>query len=244
MTNLATVCIVDDDESAVKPIVKVVETIGLKAETYASAEEFLDKYRPAGPACLVLDVLMPEMSGVALQQRLAEAEIPIPTIVVSAHADVPLAVQAMRNGAINFLEKPFRMQELTDSIQEAIRLDRENWRRREEQENAKNRFHRLSSPEGQVLDLLVEGKTNRMIAKALGVSVRTVENRRARIMRKLDVQSRTELLAMVGSCSSVACPTMTQSGRGIPPRAEHADLSSCSNRPGHVSGGQADIPVV
>ncbi len=244
MTKPATVCIVDDDENAVKPIAKVVETIGLKAETYSSAEEFLDKYRPAGPACLVLDVLMPEMSGVALQQRLAEAKIPIPTIVVSAHADVPLAVQAMRNGAINFLEKPFRMQELTDSIQEAIRLDRENWRRREEQENAKNRFHRLSSPERQVLDLLVEGKTNRLISKSLGVSVRTIENRRARIMKKLAVESRTELLEMVRSCSSGSCPAMAQSGGGILPKPEHADLSSCSNRPGHVSGVIADGSVV
>jgi len=113
----AIVHIVDDDANTVKPIAMVVEMVGLKAETYRSAEEFLNKYRRTGPACLVLDVWMPEMSGVALQQRLAEAEIGIPTVVITAHADVRLAVQTLRNGALNFLEKPFRMQELTDSIQ-------------------------------------------------------------------------------------------------------------------------------
>ena len=195
----ATVHIVDDDESALKPIAKVVEAIGLKAETYPSAEEFLDRYVPAGPACLVLDVRMPEMSGVALQERLAEAEIKLPTIMISAHADVPLAVRVMRNGALNFLEKPFRMHELSDSIQEAIRLDRDEWRRREEEENARRRLGQLKPPERQVLELVVAGKTNKMIAKELGVSVRTVENRRARIMKKLQVKSRTELLALAAS---------------------------------------------
>ncbi len=197
MTKPATVHIVDDDEGAVKPIAKVVEAIGLKAETYLSAEEFLDQYSPAGPACLVLDVWMPEMSGLALQERLAEAEISLPTIGISAHADVRLAVEVMRNGALNFLEKPFRMQELSESIQEAIRLDRENWRRREEQENAKNRFAQLKPGELQVMELVVAGKTNKMIAEVLGISVRTVENRRARIKNKLQVGSRPELLELV-----------------------------------------------
>ena len=128
MTKPATVYIVDDDEGVVQPIVKVVESIGLQAETYPSAEEFLDKCRPDGPACLVLDVWMPEMSGVALLARLAEAAIRPPVIVITAHADVKLAVEVMRKGALNFLEKPFRMQALSESIQEAIRLDRESWR--------------------------------------------------------------------------------------------------------------------
>jgi two-component system response regulator FixJ len=205
MTNPATVYIVDDDESAVRPIAKVVEAIGLKAASYPSAEEFLENYSPAGPACLVLDVRMPEMSGVALQQRLAEAQIRLPTIVISAHADVRLAVQVMRNGALNFLEKPFRMQELTDSVQEAIRLDRERWRRREEEESARSRFERLTHSEREVLELVVAGKTNKMIARELGISVRTVENRRARIMKKLQVESRTELLALATSDNSCSC---------------------------------------
>ncbi len=206
MTKPATVYIVDDDESAVKPIAKVVESIGLKAETYPSAKEFLDKYRPAGPACLVLDVWMPEMSGVVLQERMAEAEIGLPIIVISAHADVRLAVEVMRKGARDFLEKPFRMQELSESIQEAIRFDRENWRRRQEQENAKKRFERLKPPERQVLDLVVAGKTNKMIATQLGISVRTVEDRRARIMKKLQVESRTDLWELATSGNSPSAP--------------------------------------
>ncbi|MHB8863293.1 MAG: response regulator transcription factor [Pirellulaceae bacterium] len=199
MTKSATVHIVDDDECIVKPIVKVVESIGLKAKTYPSAKDFLDQCKPDGPACLVLDVWMPDMSGVALLSRMAEAEITLPVIVISAHADVRLAVEVMRNGAMNFLEKPFRMHELSESIQEAIRIDRDNWRRRAELENARNRFHQLSQVERQVLDLLAEGKTNKMIATKLGISVRTVENRRARIMKKLDVGSRTELLELARS---------------------------------------------
>lgn len=196
MTASATVYVVDDDEDAVRPIVKVIEQIGLRAVAFGSAREFLDHYRPTGPACLVLDVWMPEMSGVALQEQLAAAHLQLPVIVISAYADVRLAVEVMRHGALNFLEKPFRMQELVESIQEAIRRDQEQWRRREEQEAATRRFRQLSSPERQVLELLLAGKTNSTIAKELGVSVRTVENRRARIMKKLGVDSRAELLEL------------------------------------------------
>lgn len=202
MTKPATVYIVDDDQSAAGPIAKMVEAIGLRAEAYPSAEAFLHHYTPTGPACLVLDVRMPEVSGVALQQRLAEAEIKIPIIVISAYAEVRLAVRVMRNGALNFLEKPFRMHELAESIQEAIRLDREAWRRREEQARTRQRFNQLKPPERQVLDLVAIGKTNKMIAAELGVSIRTVENRRASIKRKLQVESRVELLALLTSSGS------------------------------------------
>ena len=136
------------------------------------------------------------MSGVALQEQLAAAHLQLPVIVISAYADVRLAVEVMRHGALNFLEKPFRMQELVESIQEAIRRDQEQWRRREEQEAATRRFRQLSAPERQVLELLLAAKTNSTIAKELGVSVRTVENRRARIMKKLGVDSRAELLEL------------------------------------------------
>jgi len=205
MTKPATVYIVDDDESMLKPISKVVEAIGLKPEAYTSPEEFLKNLNPTGPACLVLDVLMPGISGVAIQQRLAEAGKELPTIVISANADVRLTVQVMRNGAMNLLEKPFRMQELCENIQEAVRLDRESWRRREEAENAKSCFDQLDTRERQIVDLVVAGKTNKMIATELGISVRTVENRRARIKKKLGVESRVELLALAAS-SSLATP--------------------------------------
>jgi RNA polymerase sigma factor (sigma-70 family) len=196
MNEPGTVFIVDDDESIIKPIVKMAEALGLKTLTYHSAIDFLDQCRPSGPACLVLDIWMPEMSGVALLTRMTEAQLTLPVIVISAHADVRLAVEIMRKGALNFLEKPFRMHELAESIQEAIRLDREAWCRHEVQESARNRFSQLSLTERQVLELLLANKTNKMIADQLGISVRTVENRRARIMRKLDVESRAQLLEM------------------------------------------------
>lgn len=196
MNEPATVYIVDDDESVVKPIVKMAESIGLNTHTYSSAVDFLTQCRPTGPACLVLDIWMPEMSGVMLLTRMAESQLTFPVIVISAHADVRLAVEVMRKGALNFLEKPFRMHELSESIQEAIRVDRDAWCRRIGQENARNRFHQLSLPERQVLELLMVNKTNKIIAEQLGISVRTVENRRARIMKKLDVESRAQLLEM------------------------------------------------
>ncbi len=197
MSNPATVYIVDDDENVAKPIARVVEAIGLKAASHRSATEFLENYQPNGPACLVLDIVMPDMSGVVLQQHLTSANIEIPTIVVSAHADVRLAVQVMKNGALDFLEKPFRMQELCESIQVAIRLDRENWRRRKEQRDVTGRFEQLKPPEREVLERIMAGKTNSIIGTELGISVRTVENRRARIMKKLQVESRAELIEQV-----------------------------------------------
>jgi RNA polymerase sigma factor (sigma-70 family) len=210
MTKPPTVYIVDDDESALKPITKVVEAIGLNPEPYSSPEEFLQKCNPAGPACLVLDVVMPGMTGVALQQRLAKAGIRLPTIVISAHADVRLTVEVMRNGAINLLEKPFRMQELCENIQEAVRLDSENWRRRQEAEKAKDCFEQLDPLERRIVELIVAGKTNKTISEELNVSVRTVENRRAKIKKKLDVESRADLMALAAA-SSLA-PGFAKSG--------------------------------
>ncbi len=166
MNDPGTVYIVDDDESVIKPIVKMAEAIGLKTHTYHSAVGFLDHCRPAGPACLVLDVWMPEMSGVMLLARMAEAQLTLPVIVISAHADVRLAVDVMRKGALTFLEKPFRMHELSESIQEAIRVDRDAWYRREVQESARNRFHQLSLAERQVLELVLANKTNKMIQRS------------------------------------------------------------------------------
>lgn len=190
--------IVDDDHSVVRPIASVVEAIGLRAETYTSADEFMRRYRSDGPACLVLDVVLPGVSGVVLQSRLAEVGCAIPIIVITGHADVRLAVRFMKNGAVDFLEKPLKMQELCDSIQEAIRIDCENWRRRAEREDAQERFRQLHPGERDVLERVAVGMTNRTIAAELGISVRTVENRRARMMKRLGVHTRAELLALLG----------------------------------------------
>jgi two-component system, LuxR family, response regulator FixJ len=192
-----TVFVVDDDPAINQAVAELVELIGLNASTYTSAIDFLEQFEPAGPACLVLDIRMPGMSGLELQRKLAETEKNLPIVVITGHADVRMAVEAMKLGAVEFLEKPFRAQELCDSIQKAIRLDEENWRRRSQQERAERTYQRLTSAERQVMELVVAGKTNKMMAEQLGLSIRAIEDRRARMMRKLGVESRAELLELV-----------------------------------------------
>ncbi len=194
MTSQATVFVVDDDPAINQAVSELVELIGLKASTYTSAREFLNEFQPRGPACLVLDIRMPGMSGLELQRKLAEDRRSVPVVVITGHGDVRMAVEAMKLGAIEFLEKPFRAQELCDSIQKAIRVDEENWQRRQRQEQAEQTYERLTPAERQVMDLVVAGKTNKMIAEELGLSVRAIEDRRARMMKKLGVETRAELL--------------------------------------------------
>lgn len=196
MTPEPTVYIVDDDAAIIKALSELVELIHLRAESYRSAAEFLDAYEPACPGCLVLDVRMPGMSGLELQKRLLQSKISLPIIMITGHGDVRMAVEAMNAGAFNFLEKPFRTQELCDNIQEAVGLDIQRWRSRQEQADSDRRIARLTPAERTVMDLVVAGKTNKMIAAHLGLSVRAVEDRRARMMRKLEVTSRSELLEL------------------------------------------------
>jgi FixJ family two-component response regulator len=197
MNREPTVFIVDDDDAVVRSLTEVVELIGLKVKSFASGNEFLKNYKPSGPACLILDVIMPQMSGLELQKHLAAAGLALPTILISGHSDVRTAVEAMKLGAIEFLEKPFRMQELCDNIQKAIRLDEEKWRLSEQKLKADRRLENLTPAEHEVTDLVVAGKTNKMIAGELNLSIRAVEDRRARMMRKLRVKSRAELLELV-----------------------------------------------
>jgi RNA polymerase sigma factor (sigma-70 family) len=197
--NQPTVFVVDDDPAINQAVTDLVEVIGLKASTYTSAIDFLEDFKPSGPACLVLDIRMPGMSGLELQKKLAAAESKVPVVVITGHGDIRMAVEAMKLGAIEFLEKPFRAQELCDSIQKAIRLDEENWRLRQRQQQADQTYARLTPAERQVMDLVVAGKTNKMIAEQLGLSVRAVEDRRARMMKKLGVESRAELLELARS---------------------------------------------
>jgi len=193
------VFVIDDDPAIIKAVTELVDMIDLKAESYSSADEFLKNCRPTGPACLVLDVRMPGMSGLELQQELTKAGITLPIIMITGHGEVRMAVEAMSAGAFNFLEKPFRTQELCDNIQRAIRLDMERWRRQEEKEKSDRRIGNLTPAERKVMDLVVAGKTNRMIAEELGLSVRAIEDRRARMMKKLQVKTRAELLALASA---------------------------------------------
>jgi FixJ family two-component response regulator len=193
----STVFLVDDDPAVLRALAKVVQSLGLKAAAYRSAEAFLEAYETSGPGCLVLDVRMPGMSGLDLQKRLAAAKDILPIIFITAHADVRMAVEAMEKGAFSVLEKPFRMEELCDKIQEALGLARKGWQRRREREDALRRLAALTPAERRVLDFVVAGKANKTTAEALGISVRTVEVHRARIMKKLKMKSRADLLKLV-----------------------------------------------
>ncbi len=195
------VYVVDDDPAMVRLLAELVEALGLKVESYRSAEEFLEAYRAAGPACLVLDVRVPGMSGMELQRQLADAGSTLPIIFVTAHADVRMAVEAMERGAFGFLEKPFRPQELCEKIQIAVRRGAEAWRCREERGSAARRLAQLTPAERKVADRLIHGKTNKIIAQELGLSVRTVEAQRARLMQRLGLSSRTELVRLMAAVS-------------------------------------------
>jgi len=197
MNREPTVFIVDDDEAIVKSLSDVIELIGLEVKSFTSGSQFLKAYKPSGPACLILDVIMPDMSGLELQKHMTAADITLPTIIISGHSDVRTAVESMKLGAIEFLEKPFHVQELCDNIHKAIRIDKEKWRCREQRHKADRRLENLTPAEREVMHLVVAGKTNKMIATELDLSIRAIEDRRARMMKKLRVKSRAELLELV-----------------------------------------------
>ena len=191
-----TVVLVDDDQSVRDALQWLIESMDLPVETYTSAHEFLESFDPERPGCLVLDVRMPGMSGIELQKRLLAADSTLPIIFITGHGDVPLAVQAIRAGALDFIEKPFRDQDLLDRIQQA--LDQEAARRSHQRETAeiRERFERLTQREHEVLELVVRGEANKVIANRLGVSQRTVEIHRANVMRKTGAESLASLVRM------------------------------------------------
>ena len=190
----ATVFVVDDDPAILRLISELVTSFGLKIQSWTSAEQFLSEYRPTRPGCLILDVSMPGMSGLQLQSMLPAAGISLPVIMVTGYGDVRMAVDAIRAGACHFLEKPLRMHELWESIQEAIRRDEKKWLERQKHEANSQRLASLTPAERQVFDRLLTGKTNKMIAKELGLSVRTVEERRGKLIKKLGIQTRAALV--------------------------------------------------
>jgi FixJ family two-component response regulator len=192
-----TVYLVDDDRAVLDLLTTVVQSLGLKAAAYGSGGDFLKAYQPAGPGCLILDVRMPGMSGLELQEHLIGAGDVLPIIFITAHADVRMAVEAMEKGAFFLLEKPFRMQEVCDKIQEALRLAEKNWQRRVERENAIGKLATLTPAERRVLDFVVAGNASKVIAETLGLSVRTIEVHRARMTKKLGLKAQADLLKMV-----------------------------------------------
>jgi FixJ family two-component response regulator len=197
MIDEPTVFIVDDDPAVIALVTELAGAIGLKAQSWPSADAFLAAYAPTGPGCLVLDIRMAGMSGLQLQKELKQQAATLPIILITGHADVRMAVEAMKAGALEFFEKPFRMQDLCDKIQEAVKLDRDKWQRRKERENAESRIGSLTPAEREVMQLIADGKTNKEIAAELDLSLRAVEDRRARMMKRLQVKSRAELLRLL-----------------------------------------------
>ena len=182
-----TVFIVDDDAAVRDSIKELVESVGLQAEGYDSALAFLDAFESQRPGCLVLDVRMAEMSGLVLQERLNELEARIPIILLTGHGDVPMAVQGMRSGAVDFIQKPYREQALLDSINAALTTDAAARRSSVAMDDIEQRLSSLTGREREVLDQILSGLTGKEIARELGVSPRTVEAHRKNLLQKLGI---------------------------------------------------------
>ena len=192
----ATVYIVDDDQAIRRAMDFLMRSVGLDYEIFHSADDFLAKYTDEFAGCLVLDIRMPGLGGLELQQKLLEVDSSLPIIFVTGHGDVPMAVEAMQKGAFDFIQKPFRDQELLDRVSEAMKTDREIRSAREERAGVAKRIEKLTKREREVLDLVVTGKPNKIIAYELGVSQRTVEIHRARVMEKMEAKSLAGLVRM------------------------------------------------
>jgi len=197
MTANPIVMVVDDDTGVRNAMRTLLKSVGIQSTLYASAQEFLGAYQPTQPGCLVLDIRMPGMSGLELQQELNLRGAVIPVIFMSGHGDIPMAVEAMQHGAFDFLQKPFRDQDLLDRIQRAIVKDGELRKSLGEHTRIKAHLESLTPREREVLDLMTEGKQNKAIAQVLDVSPRTIEIHRARVMEKMGAQSVAELVRMM-----------------------------------------------
>ena len=194
--NRATIYIVDDDDSMRRALTLLMGTVGYHAVAFSRPREFLDKFDPSQHGCLVLDVRMPEMSGLEVQQHLNRSGSMLPVILITGHGDIPMAVQAMKDGAFDFLQKPFRDQELIDRINAALKQDAENRAELQKHADLKRRMESLTPREREVMALVVDGKANKVIAIDLGLSERTVEIHRANVMEKMGARSVAHLVKM------------------------------------------------
>jgi len=201
-----TVFIVDDDSAVLKGLRLLVKSLRMNVETYLSAQEFLDSYDPARPGCLVLDVRMPGISGLELQEKLRQRNINIPVIIMTGYGEVAVAVEAMKKNAMEFLEKPISGQVLLDRIQKAIAKDARIRQEQAAQKTITSRLALLTSRERQVMDLVIVGKLNKVIARELGVSQKTVEFHRSNIMKKMKVESLAELVRLVIESGQIDIP--------------------------------------
>ena len=191
-----TVFIVDDDQGVRQAVQDLVESVGLHAEAFATGQEFLDRKPASRPSCLVLDVRLPQMSGLDFQHKLAEAGVQIPIIFITAHGDIPMSVRALKAGAIEFLAKPFRDQDLLDAIQQALQRDRAAREQQHEVVSLHTRYQSLTAREREVMALVVAGLQNKQIAAEIGTSEATVKVHRGNVMQKMQAASLIELVRM------------------------------------------------
>ncbi|SDR63843.1 two component transcriptional regulator, LuxR family [Rhizobiales bacterium GAS113] len=192
-----TVFIVDDDEAVLDSIAELVSSVGLRVATFSSAQQFRDGFDSEQPGCLVLDVRMAHMSGLELQQELNAIGARIPIVFISGHADIPVAIKTIKAGAVDFVQKPYRDQQLLDSINDALRRDVVDRRGADARDGVAVRLALLTQREREVMDQVVKGLSSKSIARALNISYRTVELHRSHILDKLGVRSVAELIRLV-----------------------------------------------
>jgi len=191
------VFVVDDDQAIRSSLEWLIESVGLGVETYATADEFMHSYYPGRAGCLLLDVRMPGMSGLELQEHFAKNDIHIPIIIITGHGDVHMAVRAMKAGAIDFIEKPFNDELLLQSIRNALAADKKQREVQTQRAEIAARLAHLTPREHEVMEMVTDGRSNKEIALGLGVSAKTVEAHRARVMEKMEASSLAELVRMV-----------------------------------------------
>ena len=194
LTSTSTVFIIDDDPDVRAAIQGLLKSVGLRSEVFSSAQDFLCHKHVEGPGCLVLDVRLPEISGLELQRQLSELGVRIPVIFITGHGDIPMSVQAMKSGAVEFLTKPFRDQDLLDAIQQALHRDRTNREQQNELAQLQRRYGTLTAREREIMGMVASGMLNKQIAAELGTSEITVKVHRRRLLQKMQARSLAELV--------------------------------------------------